>query len=335
MKYKILSLTDHSGHSAENSLYALMRTMLQHPDCKSIDVVSRGNSANNAFFYDFNSTQLQGTRIDKNFDFQTDGRQFLQETITCDLKDYDVVMMRLPRPIPAGFFDFLKQSFPEKYIINRPSGIKTTSSKQYLLNFPEVCAPMQLCETVEDILRFKERFPIVLKPLRNYGGKGIVRIEGEQVFYEDSVINFDTFLPTLQENLATDGAYLGMKFLKNVSQGDKRVILVNGQILGASLRLPPKDSWMCNVAQGGSSVGSEADEEEQLIAQTISPHLLKEGIVVCGFDTLVNDEGKRVLSEINTLSVGGLPQAAQQSGRPIVKQAVDLIFDYIRSQWNN
>lgn len=330
MKYKILTLTDHSGHSAENSLYALMRTMLQHPNCKSIDVASRGNAANDGFFQHFNNTELEVARINESFGYQSNGAQFLKETIKADLKEYDMVMMRLPRPIPVGFFDFLRQNFPEKYIVNRPSGIDVTSSKQYLLNFPEVCPPMQLCETIEDILQLKERFPVVLKPLRNYGGKGIVRIDGEKVFYGDLITNLNDFLPTLKENLAADGAYLGMKFLKNVSQGDKRVILVNGQILGASLRLPPKDSWMCNVAQGGSSVGAEADEAEQLIAKTITPHLLKHGIVVCGFDTLVGDDGKRVLSEINTLSVGGLPQAAQQSGRPVVKQAVNLIFDYIK-----
>ncbi|MEZ4883603.1 MAG: hypothetical protein R3E32_02610 [Chitinophagales bacterium] len=309
-----------------------MRTMLQHPNCSSIDVASRGNPANDSFFHHFTSTSLEVTRIDENFEFQKDGRQFLKNTVVCNLKDYDLIMMRLPRPIGAGFFDFLKNNFPEKYIVNRPSGIVMTSSKEYLLNFPYVCPPIKLCHTIEDILQFKKEFSIVLKPLRNYGGKGIVKIEGEQVYYGNSMMDFNEFLPTLKENLTTDGAYLGMKYLKNVHQGDKRVILVNGQILGASLRLPPKGSWMCNVAQGGSSILSEADEQEHLIAATISPSLLEQGIVVCGFDTLVDDDGKRVLSEINTLSVGGLPQAAEQSGQPVVEQAVDLIFDYLETK---
>ncbi len=331
MGYKILTLTDHTGHSSENSLYALMRTMLEHPNCESIDVASRGNIANDGFFYHFKSTVLEAASVNQDFDFQSDGRQFLQGTIQRDLKAYDVVMLRLPRPIPAGFFDFLRQHFPEKYIVNRPSGIEVTSSKSYLLNFSDVCAPMELCDSVEVVRQFKERFPIVLKPLRNYGGKGIVKIEGEEVQYGDLKLKFDDFLPILKENLAVDGAYLGMKYLKNVSQGDKRVILVNGQILGASLRLPPEGSWMCNVSQGGSSVLSEADEQEELIAARISPYLLEQGIVVCGFDTLVEDDGRRVLSEINTLSVGGLPQAAKQSGRPIVKQTVNLIFNYLNN----
>lgn len=331
MGYKILTLTDHSGHSSENSLYALMRTMLEHPDCEGIDVASRGNEANDGFFHHFKSTVLEVMRVNQDFDFQPDGRQFLQEVIQRDLKDYDVVILRLPRPIPVGFFDFLRQHFPEKYIVNRPSGIEVTSSKAYLLNFPDICPPMELCDSVESILRFRERFPIVLKPLRNYGGKGIVRIEGDKVQYGNLTLTFKDFLPILKENLEVDGAYLGMKYLKNVSQGDKRVILVNGQILGASLRLPPKGSWMCNVAQGGSSVLSEADEQEQLIATRISPYLLEQGIVVCGFDTLVEDDGRRILSEINTLSVGGLPQAAKQSGRPVVKQTVNLIFNYLNT----
>ena len=123
--------------------------------------------------------------------------------------------------------------------------------------------------------------------------------------------------------------YLGVKFLSNVSQGDKRIVVVNGKVLGASLRLPAQDSWICNVAMGGSSNYAEIDEAERQIIQRINPTLSRLGLVMYGVDTLMGDEGKRILSEINATSIGGLPQIEALSGRPVVEETCELIWQYI------
>jgi glutathione synthase len=120
-----------------------------------------------------------------------------------------------------------------------------------------------------------------------------------------------------------------VKFLKNVSQGDKRIVVVNGRIMGASLRLPPTDSWLCNVAKGGSSNFAKADSDEIDMIDKINPKLAEMGIIMYGVDTLVDDDGNRVLSELNTTSIGGLPQIAKLMGKPLVKEAADLIWNYI------
>ena len=119
-----------------------------------------------------------------------------------------------------------------------------------------------------------------------------------------------------------------MKYLKNVSKGDKRILVVGGQIMASSLRIPAVGSWLCNVSQGGKSVKSEVTMEEEDIVNTISPSLIAEGILIFGVDTLEDDDGKRILSEVNTLSVGGFPQAQKQSQRPIIKMTIDKIFKY-------
>ena len=116
-----------------------------------------------------------------------------------------------------------------------------------------------------------------------------------------------------------------MKYLKNVKQGDKRIVVVNGEILGASLRLPAENSWLCNVAMGGSSNVAQVEKEEEEIIQLINPTLSDKGIVMYGVDTLVSDDGKRVLSEINTTSIGGLPQIAAMNNLPLVEQAIDPV----------
>jgi glutathione synthase len=119
--------------------------------------------------------------------------------------------------------------------------------------------------------------------------------------------------------------YLAVRYLKNVRQGDKRIIVIDGQVMGASLRLPAEQSWICNVAMGGSSHYTEVAPEEIEIIQSIDPMLSSNGVVMYGVDTLVGDDGKRVLSEINTTSIGGLPQIAQLTGEPIVRRGIDLI----------
>ena len=82
------------------------------------------------------------------------------------------------------------------------------------------------------------------------------------------------------------------------------------------------------MAAGGSSVPSDPTKEEFEMVEKLALPLLANGILIAGIDTLVDDDGKRVLSEINALSIGGFPQAEQQTGRPILQQTVDAIIDY-------
>ncbi|MEM6966747.1 MAG: hypothetical protein AAF573_18425, partial [Bacteroidota bacterium] len=138
----------------------------------------------------------------------------------------------------------------------------------------------------------------------------------------------------IQKNQEKPIAYLAVKFLKNVTQGDKRIVVVHGKIMGASLRLPPKDAWLCNVAMGGQSVPATVDEDEKKIIARINPLLAKLGIVMYGVDTLVDDNGKRVLSEINTTSIGGILQMEKQQQQPLAKATTDQICKYIVEKIN-
>lgn len=325
-KFKLLVLTDHSNHSAENSLYALVQSMRNHPRCAQIDVATRGNEINTSFFDRLIPENIFANKVGEDFAFSPDGSLFKINVRRVSVKDYDVVWLRMPPPLSIDFLNFLSCEFTNQLIMNDPMGIYKTGTKAFLRNFSECCPPMAICESVDAIKQFKEKFPIVLKPYRDYGGRGIVRIDGETVWDGKQKKTFKQFTKELDGKVVN---YLGVKFLKNVGQGDKRIVVVNGQIMGASLRLPAKDSWICNVAQGGSSNKTEVSEEELAIIRKIDPVLSKMGIVMYGVDTLVGDDGKRVLSEINTTSIGGLPQIARMEGKPLVKQATDLLWDYI------
>lgn len=324
-QFNVLVLTDHTNHSKENSLYSLVNAMLKHELTSKIDIASRANKENQSFFNHVKNANLYVSQTTEHFKFTEDGN-FLSEALKlANLKDYDLIWLRMPPPLSKPFLDFLEQTFKGQFVINNPNGIHLTGTKAFLENFQEFCPPIKICKTKEDIIEFKNRFPIVLKPMREYGGKGIVKIDGDVVWSGDNKTTFQDFINQFDNNSLP---FLGVKFLKNVTEGDKRVVVVNGKIMGASLRLPAKDSWLCNVAMGGTSSLAEVDEEERLIVAAINPVLSKMGIVMYGLDTLVGDDGKRVLSEINTTSIGGLPQIATQLNLPLVENAIDLIWSY-------
>jgi glutathione synthase len=320
-KLKILILTDHSGHSAENSVYALAKTLAARNEIDVVDIASRGNPQNDVFFHQMKSLQLQAHRVDEGFEFSADAKAMIEETQSVLLTDYDWIWLRIPRPIAEGFFDYLREHFADERIINRPSGIEETSSKAFLLQIAEVCPPIKLIQNRDDLEAFRQEFPIVLKPLFNYGGKGVLRIEDHEVWEGQKKQPYQEWLGQ-QEKLE----YLGMQFLKNVGKGDKRIVVCDGQVLTAVLRYPAKGSWMCNIAQGGHAEKSQVDEAEQKIIEYIHPILSQKGIVMYGMDTLIGNDGKRVLSEVNTLSIGGVAP----SGQAVVERAIDGILSYIQ-----
>ena len=332
-EYRILVLTDHIGHSDQNSIYAILSQMLIHPRCHSIDIASRGLSENKHFFNGMQRDALLGNRVTSDFRYTKNGDCYLSNLRKLKPHDYDIVLMRLPRPISDDFLRWIEEVFSHATMVNKPSGIIVTSNKKFLVNLPELCPHIRLCMSIEDIKEEIARYPIVLKPLKEYGGRGLLRIDGDTV--DDGNKEYDTshYLEALKEDIEKEGI-LSMKYLKNVSEGDKRILVVASEILAASLRIPAKGSWLCNVSQGGTSVYTEVTLQEREIINTITPKLAQYGILIYGVDTLVDDNGDRILSEINTMSIGGFPQAEAQTGKPIIKSLIDKIFEYADERTN-
>ncbi len=327
-KFKILVLTDHLTHNKENSVYDLCNALYEHPQVGQVHLASRSHPANRPFFFNEELSPLAVWIMKGHISYESGLQEFMNTRTFRAPRDYDLIWLRLPRPIPEGFFAFLERQLDPSSIINRPLGIAETGSKAFLLNFPELCPPMHIVRSTEEIIRLKGEYPIVLKPLESYGGRGILRIEEDRIYEGASESTFEQYLPTIDQQLSA-GGYLAMKYLKNVDQGDKRIIVANGQIVGAVLRIPPRGAWLCNAAQGGKAQAATADYHEQKIIRRLNEVLLPKGIAMYGIDTLVDDDGRRTLSEINTLSIGGVKQLAQLSRQPLVSRTAKLLMDYV------
>lgn len=322
----LLVITDHLKHSSKDSLYPLLETMAKDHRCNNIDLLSRGNSENVQFFNCEKQEKLYVNKIIGNFKFN-ESNIFFRNPVETHAELYDTILIRIDRPVSDGLLNHIKLRFRDKIIINDPIGIKTTGSKKFLLDIKDHCPPIELCYTFKSIKKFKRNFPLVLKPLDNYGGNGLVKII-EDEYETDGVVYTESEFEKKFSNEITKG-YLAMKYLRNVSQGDKRIIIINEAIVGSILRVPQKGNWLCNLSQGAKSVETTVNEDEREIVNSIAPLMTAHGVVIYGIDTLMEDDGKRVLSEINTLNVGGLIQAQRTSGLSIIRIASKLIWDYI------
>ncbi len=323
--HNILILTDHSGHSAENSLYEMINELILHPYTDQVYVSSRTTNGCQRFFESNDSTTLMATPIKGAIAYDQNNHPFEQSLIEIDASDFNFVWLRLPPPLGYDFLTFLHDRLTTAVIVNNPMGIYETGSKAFLNQFADICAPMRLCDTIKDIDEFRSIYQdIILKPNRSYGGLGLVRIVGEFVYQGDLRMSYDQWVSKLINPSSLN--LTAVKFLDNVTQGDKRIIIANGVIIGASLRLPAIGSWVCNVAMGGSSHSTDITPEEYQIVETVNPILTQKGIVMYGIDTLMGDDGSRVLSEINTTSIGGVPQIAKLNNRPLVKKTIDQIW---------
>lgn len=326
MKHRLLIVTDHLTHSISNSLYELAPA-LQHagPDCE-VWVCSRGSKDNEAFFAGEHVDAVVASPVNDQFSFQNDGSSITRTSVKLSLQGLYAILVRMPQPLNPAFLLSLAKIVPAQKIVNDPAGTIETSSKAFLMNVAHLCPSPQMCYSLQQAIDLSHQYEIVLKPLYSYAGKGIVRLSTRFYWVGDKRYDIERVYELLPDIYFP---MLSMRYLSNVSFGDKRTIVVNKQIMGSALRMPPADSWICNVAQGGHAVISEIDEAELLMEQELTPLLYNKGVIMYGFDTLVDDNGLRVLSEINTLSIGGLGPIEEMSGLPVLKKAAELIWDYL------
>jgi len=289
----IAIFTDHSTHSEQNSFYGLFRGCKVHPDVRTVSVISRNYQYNKAFFI--------GEMDASVYAFQPNVKPYHQwiwpkpeQLQRVDLKEYDLILLRLPEPTPDLFFHKLEKQFSDTLFINKPSGILEVGSKAYLTNFPNLCPPLKIVADADQALELADQMDIVLKPLRNYGGKGLIKIENNQLYYGNQ-LKSNAELNSIWD---AERPMLAMKYLPNLHHGDKRTVVAHGKI------------------------------QEIEIAHILSEKLDPKGIILFGFDTLVDNNGKRKLSEINVQSIGGIVPAERDSNEPISENIIRqlLIF---------
>ncbi|MFF4016135.1 hypothetical protein [Streptomyces sp. NPDC001843] len=237
-----------------------------------------------------------------------------QEHLRIDLADMDVIHFRPNPPVDMSYLTtlyLLDRIKDEVLVINDPESIIRFPEKIFPLEFPEFTPPTLISRDVDEIRDFADRHhDVVIKPLYEYGGRGIARVTSA-AFDEELV----------RARLAAGSPPLvSQAFLPRITAGDKRIFFIGGDVAGAFVRIPKRGSYIANIAQGGSIHPTTLTPREEELARLLGPKLVERGIYICGID-VIDDH----VTEINITSSVGFSQIEELYGDKPQTALWDLI----------
>ena len=233
-----------------------------------------------------------------------------------ELDRCDVVLMRQDPPFDMAYITatHLLELLPEDgpLVVNDPAAVRNAPEKLFVLRFKELMPPTLLTRDRDEIRAFwKEHGDIVLKPLFGNGGAGVFRLrQGDENL---------TALLEMYESIQREPVMV-QRYLPEVRRGDKRIILVEGEAMGAVLRVPPEGEARANLHVGARPVKTELTTRDREICAAIGPTLRAQGLVFVGIDVIGD-----WLAEINVTSPTGIQEIARLDGIEIAPKIWDAI----------
>lgn len=232
-----------------------------------------------------------------------------------DLSRFDVILLRQDPPFDLAYITtthMLERLQPATLIVNDPASVRNAPEKVFVTEFPDLMPPTLLSRDRAQIETFRKAHgDIVMKPLYGHGGAAVFRVTPEDMNFGSL---FDMFSVTFRE------PWVNQAFLPNVSRGDKRIILVDGEYAGAVNRVPAANDLRSNMVRGGSAAFTELSAREREICQRIGPALRARGLMFVGIDVI---DG--FLTEINVTSPTGIRAIQRIGGPDIAAHVWDVI----------
>lgn len=221
-----------------------------------------------------------------------------------DLSDFDVVWLRQDPPFDMGYITtthLLEMIQPHVLVVNDPFWVRNSPEKLLVLRFPQLTPPTAIARDLQTIRDFKARHgDIILKPLYGNGGAGVFRLDEND---RNLSSLYELFTSMSREPMIVQ------KFLPAVSKGDKRVILVDGEPVGAINRVPQAGETRSNMHAGGRPEAIGLTERDLEICRSIGPVLKEKGQIFVGIDVIGD-----WLTEINVTSPTGIQELERFDG---------------------
>ncbi len=220
-------------------------------------------------------------------------------------KDVDVVLMRQDPPFDLGYITathLLERIQAETLVVNDPAAVRNAPEKVWVLDFAQYMPPTMVTRSIGAAREFlKQQGEIVLKPLHGFAGGSVFRIgpDGQ---------NLASLMELFNQNYREP--HVLQKFIPEIADGDKRIVLVDGEVAGAINRVPGQGEIRSNLAVGGKAAKTELTDREREICATIGPECRKRGLLFVGLDVI----GGRWLTEINVTSPTGIVAIDQFNG---------------------
>jgi len=242
----------------------------------------------------------------------------LGEPRRVDLTEFDVVLLRQDPPFDLNYVTtthLLERIHPKTLVVNDPAHVRNAPEKIFVTEFPDLMPPTLVTRDLAEIKAFRaEHGDIVMKPLYGHGGGAVFRITREDLNFGSL---YDMFSVTFRE------AWVIQKYLPAVKDGDKRIILVEGEYAGAVNRIPAADDLRSNMVRGGSPAKTELTKREREICDRLGPALRERGLLFVGIDVIGD-----YITEINVTSPTGV-RAIKNLGGPDIAA---LIWDKIEAK---
>ncbi|MGH1399347.1 MAG: glutathione synthase [Alphaproteobacteria bacterium] len=221
-----------------------------------------------------------------------------------DLKSFDIILMRNDfNDVPSyiAMTHILDHLAKDVLVVNNPTGVRESPEKMLITHFPDLAPPTLISRNLVDIRAFHaEHKELILKPLNGFGGAGIYHItEGD-----DNLSSIYEMLCALYTE-----PFVVQKYLPEIAKGDKRIIVVEGEPIGAFNRLPASGNARANLAAGGRAAKAEITPRDVDICARLKPELIKRGLSYVGLDVIGD-----YVTEINPKSPTGLQQIFALSG---------------------
>jgi glutathione synthase len=237
---------------------------------------------------------------------------------TVNLADVDVVLMRQDPPFDMAYISathMLEHIHPKTLVVNDPVSVRNAPEKLFVTHFPGVMPPTLISSDADEIKSFRaEHKDIIVKPLYGNGGAGVFHIKPD-----DENLNslLEMFTTTWREPVIVQ------RYVPEVRQGDKRIILVDGKAVGAVNRVPASGEARSNMHVGGRPEKTTLSKREQEICETIGPALKERGLIFVGIDVIGD-----YLTEINVTSPTGIQEINRFDGGALEA----LVWDAIESK---
>ncbi|MEA2977064.1 MAG: glutathione synthase [Alphaproteobacteria bacterium] len=239
----------------------------------------------------------------------------LGEARRAELSGFDVVLLRQDPPFDLNYITtthLLERVHPKTLVVNDPAHVRNAPEKIFVTEFPDLMPPTLITRDLAEIKAFRaEHGDIVMKPLYGNGGEAVFKLAREDMNFRSL---YDMFAATFRE------AWVVQKFLPAVREGDKRIILVDGEFAGAINRVPAADDIRSNLIRGGAAKATELTPREREICKRLGPSLRERGLIFVGIDVIGN-----LLTEINVTSPTGIRAIANLGGPDIAAMVWDVI----------
>jgi glutathione synthase len=239
----------------------------------------------------------------------------LGDKVLTDLSEMDVILLRQDPPFDMNYITtthILERIHPKTLVVNDPAWVRNSPEKIFVTEFPDLMPETLITKSPEDVIAFREEFgDVIVKPLYGNGGAGIFHMA-------EADRNLSSLLEMFGQMFREP--FIVQRYLKDVRKGDKRIILIDGEAVGAINRVPAEHDARSNMHAGGRAEKTVLTKREREICERIGPSLRERGFILVGIDVIGD-----YMTEINVTSPTGVREVKRFGGADIAALFWDAV----------